>query len=98
MAVMLAVCAIVSETGWFIGSEARPISRTKQACRALRRRVKTKAPDAPSKLSRIDPALPKIDRTITKEPKYKSKPYYALLAFGPDLVKRVWLVPHPELH
>lgn len=36
--------------------------------------------------------LTKIDRAIQKEPRYTSTPYYALLAFGPDAVKRVWVV------
>jgi hypothetical protein len=35
---------------------------------------------------------PKIDRTISKEPKYAGKPAYALLVFGPDAKHRVWLV------
>jgi hypothetical protein len=35
----------------------------------------------------------KIDRTIAKEPAYKSKsPKYALLLFGPDAKVRVWVV------
>ena len=36
--------------------------------------------------------LSKIDRTIRKEPAYKGKPEYALLVFGPDAKKRVWVV------
>jgi hypothetical protein len=36
---------------------------------------------------------PQIDRTIAKEPAYKTKaPQYGLLAFGPDAKDRVWLV------
>ena len=35
---------------------------------------------------------PKIDRAVSKEPKYAGKPVYALLAFGPDAAHRVWLV------
>jgi hypothetical protein len=36
---------------------------------------------------------PKIDRTIGKEPVYKTKtPKYGLLAFGPEGKDRVWLV------
>jgi RNA polymerase sigma factor (sigma-70 family) len=53
------------------------------------------AAKAESYLSRPAPAvsdLNKIDRKITKEPKYESKPYYALLAFGPAAEKRVWLI------
>jgi hypothetical protein len=53
------------------------------------------AAKAVSYLSRPAPAivdLTKIDRKITKEPKYESKPYYALLAFGPAAEKRVWLI------
>jgi hypothetical protein len=34
----------------------------------------------------------KIDRSIGKEPKYSNTPLYALLAFGPELNHRVWLV------
>lgn len=37
----------------------------------------------------------KIDRTITKEPKYQSKPKYCLLVFGPEAKTRVWLVLDP---
>src|SRR5439155_24294253 len=36
--------------------------------------------------------LSKIDRTIGKEPVYKSKPMYCLLVFGPEAKTRVWLV------
>src|SRR5262245_54219874 len=36
--------------------------------------------------------LSKIDRTIAKEPAYKSKPKYCLLVFGPQAKTRVWLV------
>src|SRR5262245_47091454 len=36
--------------------------------------------------------LTKIDRTIAKEPVYKSKPKYCLLVFGPEAKTRVWLV------
>jgi hypothetical protein len=45
----------------------------------------------------VDPAaaadLAKVDRTIQKEPAYRSKsPRYALLVFGPEAKERVWLV------
>jgi hypothetical protein len=36
--------------------------------------------------------LATIDRTIVKEPAYKSKPAYCLLFFGPEARTRVWLV------
>src|SRR6516225_1415032 len=36
--------------------------------------------------------LTKIDRTVAKEPAYKSKPKYCLLVFGPEAKTRVWLV------
>jgi hypothetical protein len=36
--------------------------------------------------------LTNIDRTIAKEPAYKSKPKYCLLVFGPEATTRVWLV------
>jgi hypothetical protein len=36
--------------------------------------------------------LAKIDRTIGKEPPYRSKPKYCLLVFGPEAKTRVWLV------
>jgi hypothetical protein len=36
--------------------------------------------------------LTKIDRTISKEPVYKSQPEYCLLVFGPEAKTRVWLV------
>jgi hypothetical protein len=36
--------------------------------------------------------LTRIDRTITKEPSYKGKPLYCLVALGPEPKERVWLV------
>lgn len=36
--------------------------------------------------------LGKIDRTIAKEPAYKTKPKYCLLVFGAEAKTRVWLV------
>jgi hypothetical protein len=36
--------------------------------------------------------LTKIDRTIVKEPAYKSKPTYCLLVFGQEAKTRIWLV------
>jgi hypothetical protein len=36
--------------------------------------------------------LSKIERTIKKEPAYKTKPRYCLLVFGPEAKTRVWLV------
>src|SRR5262245_16708877 len=36
--------------------------------------------------------LTKIDRTIAKEPTYKTKPKYGLLVFGPEAKAHVWLV------
>jgi hypothetical protein len=36
--------------------------------------------------------LSKIDRSIAKEPVYKSTPKYCLLVFGPEAKTRVWLV------
>jgi hypothetical protein len=41
--------------------------------------------------------LTKIDRTIAKEPAYKSKPKYCLLVFGPKAESRVWLVLDGEV-
>jgi hypothetical protein len=41
--------------------------------------------------------LSKIDRTIVKEPAYKSKPKYCLLVFGPEAKTRVWLVLDGEV-
>lgn len=41
--------------------------------------------------------LTKIDRTIAKEPKYSSQPYYGLLVVGPEATKRVWLVLDGEV-
>jgi hypothetical protein len=41
--------------------------------------------------------LAKIDRTIAKEPKYASQPCYALLVFGPDAARKVWLVLDGEV-
>jgi hypothetical protein len=37
------------------------------------------------------PGLDKIDRSIRKEPAYKGKPKYCLLAFGPRAEARAWL-------
>ena len=36
--------------------------------------------------------LKMLDRTIGKEPKYSSRPNYALLVFGPEAKTRVWLI------
>jgi len=36
--------------------------------------------------------LSKIDRTIGKEPKYREKPGYCLLVFGPEAATRIWLI------
>ena len=36
--------------------------------------------------------LTKIDRRVGKEPRYKAKPKYCLVVFGPKAEKRVWLV------
>jgi hypothetical protein len=36
--------------------------------------------------------LTQIDRKITREPTYRSKPKYCLLVFGPEARVRVWLV------
>jgi hypothetical protein len=36
--------------------------------------------------------LSKVDRTIKKEPVYKGKPRYCLLAFGPGARAKVWVV------
>jgi hypothetical protein len=41
--------------------------------------------------------LTKIDRTVAKEPAYKSKPKYALLVFGPGAKTRVWLVQDGDM-
>src|SRR5437763_16402292 len=37
-----------------------------------------------------------VDRTILKEPAYKGKPKYCLMAFGPEAKTRVWLVLDDE--
>lgn len=42
--------------------------------------------------SAIAADLAKIDRSISKEPKYQSKPKYCLLAFGPEAKYKAWLV------
>lgn len=39
----------------------------------------------------------KIDRVIRKEPAYSGKPEYALLLFGPEARRRVWVVVDGEL-
>jgi hypothetical protein len=43
-------------------------------------------------LTSLGADLTKIDRTIAKEPTYKTKPKYGLLLFGPEAKTRVWLV------
>src|SRR5215207_8233400 len=40
--------------------------------------------------------LSQIDKTIRKEPPYKTKPGYALLVFGSEAKTRVWLVQDGE--
>jgi hypothetical protein len=36
--------------------------------------------------------LSQVDRTVNKQPVYKGKPRYCLLAFGPEAKTRVWVV------
>src|SRR5262245_18776997 len=36
--------------------------------------------------------LANIDRSLKKEPAYKSKPKYCLIVFGPEVTARVWMV------
>jgi hypothetical protein len=36
--------------------------------------------------------LAKVERTLVKEPAYKTRPKYCLLVFGPEARTRVWLV------
>jgi len=36
--------------------------------------------------------LAQVDRTLRKEPAYRSKPRYCLLVFGPEAKPRIWLV------
>jgi hypothetical protein len=36
--------------------------------------------------------LAKVDRTLKREPAYRSPPRYALVVFGPEATERVWLV------
>src|SRR3989442_14684598 len=36
--------------------------------------------------------LSRVDRTLSREPPYRSKPRYCLLVFGPEAKTRVWLV------
>lgn len=56
----------------------------------------TKARTAAPPQKATFPDLTKIDRTIAKEPRYGNQPYYALLVFGPEAKKRVWLVVDGE--
>jgi hypothetical protein len=44
----------------------------------------------PSLVSAVD--LSKLDRTIAKEPTYRTRPKYCLLVFGPEAKTRLWLV------
>src|SRR5260370_20992661 len=48
------------------------------------------AEEAQSSPPKLD--LTKIDRTIRKEPVYRTKPRYALLVLGPKAATRMWLV------
>jgi hypothetical protein len=41
--------------------------------------------------------LTKIDRSIVKEPQYKTEPHYALVVLGPKAEQRVWLVVDGEV-
>ena len=43
-------------------------------------------------LTSLGADLTKVDRTIAKEPTYKTKPKYGLVVFGPEAKTRVWLV------
>jgi hypothetical protein len=36
--------------------------------------------------------LARVDRSIRREPAYRSSPHYCLLVFGPKAEHRVWLV------
>jgi hypothetical protein len=47
-------------------------------------------------VARADVDLAKIQRTVSKEPVYRSKPKYCLLVFGPQAKTRVWLVHDGE--
>ena len=38
------------------------------------------------------PDLQKIERRLSKEPKYRAEPLYGLVAFGPQASSRVWLI------
>ena len=59
----------------------------------------------PGDLSTADTALPPlssdvlsgVDRTLTKEPTYRSSPRYCLLVFGPEAKTRVWLVQDGDI-
>lgn len=42
--------------------------------------------------TKVGSDLTKLNRTIRKEPAYSARPYYTLLAIGPDASKRVWMV------
>jgi RNA polymerase sigma factor (sigma-70 family) len=65
-------------------TESGKVVKTESSRRAAR--------DSAVPLKANFPDLTKIDRTIFRQPKYKSTPYYALLAIGPEAKKRVWLV------
>ncbi len=41
--------------------------------------------------------LTKIERTLAKEPTYKTKPKYCLLVFGPEPKNRFWLVQDGDI-
>jgi hypothetical protein len=49
---------------------------------------------SPPRVEAVD--LTKIDRTLAREPVYKSKPRYCLLVFGPEAETRVWVVQDGE--
>ncbi len=54
--------------------------------------IEPEAEDSKQAEAKADVDLTKIERTIAKEPVYKSKPRYCLLVFGPEAKTRVWLV------
>jgi RNA polymerase sigma factor (sigma-70 family) len=87
LAIALCICA-GSALAFLPGNSELAEAPTKAGGRVAAKEAQppTGRPQAPF------PDLKQIDRTIALEPKYEKQPFYALLVFGPEAKKRVWLV------
>jgi RNA polymerase sigma factor (sigma-70 family) len=89
MALVLMLCTCAGAALAFLpGAAGQP-----EAAKTAKATAGAKAPPASAAPKKpLFPDLTKIDRTIVREPTYKTQPFYALLAMGPEAKKRVWLV------